>query len=124
MTRSTLDPKLDVVFKLLFAKPSNKRLLISLLTAILEPASPIVDVEVLDPEVAKETVAAKGTLLDLLVRLLDGRRVNLEIQASHVIELPKLPEGPPAPEAPAVVKWGKFLPHAAGATSHERPHLR
>lgn len=179
MTRHTLDPKLDVVFKLLFAKPSNKRLLISLLTAILEPASPIVDVEVLDPEVAKESVAAKGTMLDLLVGLSDGRRVNLEIQASprnwsmsrgifycarvfagqlsrgdhydelnpvvgifilnfnalsgaryhskfnllevhdhsklgedltiHVIELPKLPEGAPAPEAPLVVKWGRFL---------------
>lgn len=179
VTRRTLDPKLDVVFKLLFSKPSNKRLLISLLTAILEPTSPIVDVEVLDPEVAKESVAAKGTMLDLLVKLLDGSRVNMEIQASprnwsmsrgvfysarvfagqlnrgdhydeltpvisvyilnfnalsgaryhsrfsllevhdhsqltqdltiHVIELPKLPEGAPAPEAPLVVKWGKFL---------------
>lgn len=82
VTRRTLDPKLDVVFKLLFSKPSNKRLLISLLTAILEPTSPIVDVEVLDPEVAKESVAAKGTMLDLLVKLLDGSRVNMEIQAS------------------------------------------
>ncbi len=82
MTRSTLDPKQDVVFKLLFARPSNKRLLISLLTAILEPDSPIVEVEVLNPEVTKESVEAKGTVLDLLVKLFDDRQVNLEIQAT------------------------------------------
>ncbi|HEY6728106.1 MAG TPA: Rpn family recombination-promoting nuclease/putative transposase, partial [Polyangiaceae bacterium] len=80
--RTTLDPKQDVVFKLLFARASNKRLLIALLTAILEPASPIVDVEVLNPEVTKEWVEEKGTVLDILVRLLDGRLVNLEMQAS------------------------------------------
>ena len=82
MTRTTLDPKQDVVFKLLFSRPSNKRLLIALLTAILEPTSPIVDVEVLNPEVTKESVEAKGTVLDILVRLSDGRQVNLEMQAT------------------------------------------
>ena len=82
VTRTTLDPKVDVVFKLLFAKPSNKRLLIALLTAILQPDSPIVDVEVLNPEVTKESVEAKGTVLDLLAKLFGGGQVNLEIQAS------------------------------------------
>ncbi len=82
MTRTTLDPKLDVVFKMLFARPANKRLLISLLTAFLEPASPIVDVEVLNPEVTKETVQDKGTVLDILAKLEDGQQVNLEIQTT------------------------------------------
>lgn len=178
-TRQTLDPKVDVVFKLLFAKPSNKRLLIALLTAILEPALPIADVEVLNPDVTKDSVEAKGSVLDVLVLLADGRRVNLEMQATaqgwsmarglfycarvyasqlsrgddyseldpvvgifildfnalggqryhstfelleahsharlthhlamHVIELPKLPEVVPPMNAPAVLKWGKFL---------------
>jgi len=82
MTRTTLDPKQDVVFKLLFARASNKRLLIALLTAILEPPSPIVDVEVLNPEVTKESVDEKGTVLDIRARLFDDRQVNLEMQAS------------------------------------------
>ena len=47
--RRTLDPKLDVVFKILFASPEAKGSLISLLTAVLRPASPIKDVEVLNP---------------------------------------------------------------------------
>jgi len=82
MTRTTLDPKQDVVFKLLFARASNKRLLIALLTAILEPESPIADVEVLNPEVTKESVDEKGTVLDILAHLSDGRRANLEMQAN------------------------------------------
>lgn len=41
----TLDPKLDVVFKILFASPETKGSLISLLTAVLRPASPIEDVK-------------------------------------------------------------------------------
>jgi predicted transposase/invertase (TIGR01784 family) len=179
VTRRTLDPKQDVVFKLLFARASNKRLLIALLTAILEPPSPIADVEVLNPELSKESAEAKGTVLDILARLADGRQVNLEMQATargwrmsrgvfycarvlasqlsrgedyhelnpvvgifildfrslpgeryhskfellevhdqarladdltiHVVELPKLPQLPPAGEGPAVLKWGRFL---------------
>ena len=35
--RRTLDPKLDVVFKILFASPEAKGSLISLLTAVLRP---------------------------------------------------------------------------------------
>ncbi|MBI2373596.1 MAG: PD-(D/E)XK nuclease family transposase, partial [Deltaproteobacteria bacterium] len=44
--RSTLDPTLDVVFKMLFAAPENRDILIALLTAVLRPASPIRSVEV------------------------------------------------------------------------------
>jgi PD-(D/E)XK nuclease family transposase len=58
--RHTLDPKLDVVFKLLFADERNRELLISLLNAILEPVEPIVDVVVLNPDTPKETVVDKG----------------------------------------------------------------
>jgi predicted transposase/invertase (TIGR01784 family) len=177
--RWTLDPKLDVVFKLLFGSERNKPLLISLLTAILDPPAPIVDVEVLNPEVTKEAVETKASVLDILARLQNGLQVNLEIQAAsqgwrmdrglyyctrvysgqlqrgdeyselkpvvgifilgfselesahyhnkfelleattgerltdqlslHIIELPKLPPGPPAANGPAVLKWSKFL---------------
>jgi hypothetical protein len=80
--RWTLDPKLDVVFKLLFGSERNKPLLISLLTAILDPPAAIVEVEVLNPEVTKESVETKGSVLDVLVRLADGCQVNIEMQAT------------------------------------------
>ena len=41
-----LDPKLDVIFKLLFSHERNRNLLVSLLTAVLDPPEPIVGVEV------------------------------------------------------------------------------
>jgi predicted transposase/invertase (TIGR01784 family) len=78
-----LDPKLDVVFKILFAAPENRELLISLLTAVLRPSSPIVSVEVLNPQMPKELVTDKGAVLDLHVKLADGREVDVEMQAGQ-----------------------------------------
>ncbi|MBI5543866.1 MAG: Rpn family recombination-promoting nuclease/putative transposase [Deltaproteobacteria bacterium] len=77
-----LDPKLDVVFKLLFAHPRNRDLLLSLLTAVLRPTSPISELEVLNPEVSKDAVADKGIVLDIHVRLEDGRHVDVEMQST------------------------------------------
>ncbi len=78
-----LDPTLDVVFKLLFAHERNRNLLISLLTAVLAPSTPIVEVEVLNPEVDKETIRDKGIVLDVRVRLQDGRLFNVEMQSQR-----------------------------------------
>jgi len=76
-----LDPKVDVVFKILFAAPENRDLLCSLLTAVLRPSSPIASVDVLNPEMPKELVTDKGAVLDLHVRLADGRQIDVEMQA-------------------------------------------
>ena len=81
--RRTLDPKLDVVFKLLFANPEAKGSLISLLTAVLNPASPIEDVEVLNPEVVKKEALEKGIVLDIRVRLVGGIQVDVEMQSER-----------------------------------------
>ena len=45
----TLNPRLDVVFKLLFADERNRDLLVSLLNAVLQPARRIVSVQVVNP---------------------------------------------------------------------------
>ena len=79
--RSTLDPTLDVVFKILFARPENRDVLIALLTAVLRPRSPITEVEVVNPDIPKELSDEKGTILDILVRFADGAQVNVEMQA-------------------------------------------
>jgi hypothetical protein len=79
-SHALLDPKLDVVFKLLFADARNKHLLCSLLTAVLEPSEPITDVEVLNPEVTRHSVQAKGAVLDVRALLPDRTRINVEMQ--------------------------------------------
>jgi hypothetical protein len=43
-----LDPRLDVVFETLLSAPDNRELLISLLTPVPRPSSPITSVAVLD----------------------------------------------------------------------------
>ena len=78
-----LDPKLDVVFKLLFAAPQNRELLVSLLTAVLQPACPIASVDVLNPELPKDLPGDRGAVLDLLVKLSDGRLIDVEMQADR-----------------------------------------
>ena len=75
-----LDPKQDVVFKILFSAPENRDLLCSLLTAVLRPSAPIASVQVLNPEMPKELVTDKGAVLDLHVQLADGRLVDVEMQ--------------------------------------------
>lgn len=76
-----LDPTLDIVFKLLFAHERNRNLLTSLLTAVLSPHEPIFEVEVLNPDVDKNSIRDKGIVLDVRVRLRDGSLLNVEMQS-------------------------------------------
>jgi len=75
-----LDPKLDVVFKMLFADRQNRRLLESLLTAVLRPPSPIANITVLDPDLPKDLASDRGVRLDVLVELADGTLVDVEME--------------------------------------------
>jgi predicted transposase/invertase (TIGR01784 family) len=76
-----LDPKLDLVFKLLFGGPNSQEILISLLTAVIRPPVPIKSVTVLNPEIPGELVTARGIRLDVHVLLQDGRHVDVEMQS-------------------------------------------
>lgn len=78
-----LDPKLDVVFKMLFAEPRNRALLAALLTAVLRPSSPIEVVTVRDSELPKDMVTDRGLRLDVLVELADGRQIDVEMQCDR-----------------------------------------
>ncbi len=81
--RTTLNPTLDVVFKMLFGAPACKEALIALLTAVLKPSVPIRDVRVLNPELDLKAVGERGVVLDLLVELVDGRRIDVEMQTTR-----------------------------------------
>ncbi|MFZ5897392.1 MAG: Rpn family recombination-promoting nuclease/putative transposase [Myxococcota bacterium] len=74
-----LDPRLDLVFKMLLARPENHPLLISFLRAVL--GLPITFVEVIESELPKETVDDKGVVLDIRARLADGSQVDVEMQS-------------------------------------------
>ena len=89
MRPPTLDPKLDVVFKLLFAAPKNRDILLALLNAVLAPEHPIVSVDVLNPEIDREMVDDRGLFMDILARHDDGTRTNVEMQAQNRGDTPR-----------------------------------
>jgi predicted transposase/invertase (TIGR01784 family) len=82
MPRHTLDPKIDVVFKMLFTDERNLHLLTALLQDFLQPNSPITAVEVLNPELRRDNISDRGGIVDLLVQFDGGARVHVEMQLS------------------------------------------
>jgi predicted transposase/invertase (TIGR01784 family) len=81
--RSSLDPNNDVVFKLLFGAPGSRQILTALLTAVLDPPSTIVVVDVRNLEILPEGVADKTIALDLHVARADGRHLDVEMQTTY-----------------------------------------
>lgn len=79
MAPSRLDPRNDVVFKLLFAR--NEDLLKALLGAVLRPVVPIAHARVQNPELPKAYSDDKGSFLDIRVRLADGTLLDVEMQS-------------------------------------------
>jgi hypothetical protein len=54
--RRTLDPKYDIVFKMLFGDPRNSGLLVKVLNDVLGADPPITEVTILNPTPAKQLV--------------------------------------------------------------------
>lgn len=72
---TTLDPKLDLVFCLLFGDQQYRELLLSLLNAVLQADSPVI---------AAESLPAPASLtLPLRLRLASGEELNVELQSLH-----------------------------------------
>ena len=80
MPNTLLQPKLDVVFKCLFA--SEPSLLVDLINAVLQTAgyTPVVDLHILNPDIDRETIRAKQIILDIRAVDTHGRQFNIEIQ--------------------------------------------
>lgn len=81
MARVTLDPKLDVVFKLLFAAERNRDILRSFLTAVLRPPSPIDVLRINNPTIPGSDQLKRQVILDVHVVLHDGQHIDVEMQA-------------------------------------------
>ena len=80
---SFIAPTNDVVFKLLFSRSDNSELLISFLTAVLQPKSPILSVTILNPELPKSAANDKSIVLDVAVQLSDKSKVDVEMQVAN-----------------------------------------
>lgn len=78
-----LDQQNDLVFKVLLQR--HELLLGSMLEAVL--AEPIAEFTVLNPEIPGDLPGHKSIIVDILVRLADGRRVNVEMQVNSRPEL-------------------------------------
>ena len=84
-----LDPKNDAVFKLMLVDDDAADALISLLSAILRPDSPITSAIVKNPYLPKKHIRDKDTILDILIELNDGRRIDLEMQMAWRSYIPE-----------------------------------
>mgnify|MGYP001588642898 FL=1 len=82
-----LDPTLDIVFKMLFANEKNKPLLISILNTAIQPKQAIIDVDLLNPEIPRDTVGEKGIILDIHAKLQNGILVNIEMQSVNLLNI-------------------------------------
>ncbi len=80
MSDSRLDPRNDIVFRILF---SDEKLVVPLLEAVLRPPRPIVRAVVKNPELPKTSLDDKGGYLDLLLTLDDGSLVDVEMQCAR-----------------------------------------
>lgn len=72
----------DIIFKIVFAKDENKRILMALLNAILgySGQTAIVEITILNPNIDKETVKEKHSILDIKAVDGQGRLFNIEVQ--------------------------------------------
>jgi predicted transposase/invertase (TIGR01784 family) len=74
----TLDPKLDVVFKMLLTR--NEPLLRAMIEAVLTLPGPITSLQVLNPELPKEQMDDKSVVLDVRVNMGGHGVVDIEMQ--------------------------------------------
>ncbi len=80
--RPILKPKLDVVFKMIFADPGGEECLKSLIASIIGvPKEKITELTIENTELIPELVDDKFSRLDIKVRV-NGKKINIEIQVA------------------------------------------
>ena len=79
----TLDPKLDVVFKMLLTR--NEPLLRAMIEAVLTLPGPITSLQVLNPELPKEQMDDKSVVLDVRVAMAGHGVVDIEMQTRMLL---------------------------------------
>ncbi len=87
MVYQLLDPKIDIVFKMLLADEDSEPILVALLNAVLHREHrPIIKAKVLNPEIPRRFSDDKGTFLDILAELDNGACINVEMQMKNTYD--------------------------------------
>jgi predicted transposase/invertase (TIGR01784 family) len=86
-----IDPKVDYVFKRLFAVDANRPLLVHLINSVLHlpPGSEVIDLQLHNPFIEKERLDDKLAIVDALATDQLGRRFHVEMQ---VLATPVFPQ--------------------------------
>ncbi|MGL4945305.1 MAG: Rpn family recombination-promoting nuclease/putative transposase, partial [Fusobacteriaceae bacterium] len=84
-----LDPKMDFIFKKIFGNEQEKSVLLSFLNLALRPVDPIVDVELRNVEMTKESLENKNSRLDIKAVTDNGTIINIEIQLTNKFNMGK-----------------------------------
>lgn len=84
-----LDPKQDYIFKNIFGVEKNKKLLLSLLNAILDDDPHINDLTMHNTEISKILKEDKTSRLDVRARTDTGIEIDIEIQCQNTGEIPE-----------------------------------
>ena len=90
MTR-LMDLKIDFAFKQLFGKAGNETILLAFLNAALQlpEEERIRSVEILNPEIEREHIEDKASVLDIHAKTEQGEHVNIEIQLANKFDMEK-----------------------------------
>ncbi len=84
-----IDPKVDFAFKVVYGNPHHPRVTIHFLNSVLDLPNPIESVEILNPILDRQWSEDKLAVLDILAEDCTGRRLNIEMQTSLPLDLPK-----------------------------------
>ncbi|MGL5056967.1 MAG: Rpn family recombination-promoting nuclease/putative transposase, partial [Fusobacteriaceae bacterium] len=84
-----LDPKMDFIFKKIFGNEQEKSVLLSFLNLALKPVQAIVDVELRNVEITKESLENKNSRLDIKAVTDTGTIINVEIQLTNKFNMGK-----------------------------------
>lgn len=86
-----MDLKIDFAFKQVFGKKGNEEILRAFLNAALKPTEgkEIASVEILNPEIPREHLEDKASVLDIHARTEQGEHVNVEIQLANRFDMEK-----------------------------------
>ncbi|AIQ31688.1 hypothetical protein P40081_28850 [Paenibacillus sp. FSL P4-0081] len=86
-----LDPRVDFVFKRIFASESNKDVLLAFLNRIFMDAGdpPLEEVVLLNPYTDKDDPLDKQSIFDIWAKSADGKLINIEMQLFNKYDIEK-----------------------------------
>lgn len=86
-----MDLKIDFAFKQVFGKEGNEPILLAFLNAALQlpKEKRLSSVEILNPEINREHIEDKASVLDIHAKTEQGEHVNIEIQLANKFDMEK-----------------------------------